>query len=458
MGDAKGLPLAQDVRLVGDRASVRLRTLSAHVTQTLPFSVGAVEGYLDVEEHGYLELKQNSQVYALACSYIATNGEVHSFRYSPAAVGNETVLGAENADAPEIQLTTIGLGVFPFRWEGHDLYALHQAQGQPVGSNAGVELFTSLVLFAPRGEQHVLGHFCHELVEASERVQAGFTNVFEWNASNQFWHARVICPVRPLSSVVLQASMQARLLEDVEEFVGPDARQWYRQHGIQHKRGYLFHGPPGTGKTSLVQALAGHLEYNICQVHLSHPRMTDDSLRAAVNQAPRKSLLVFEDIDAVFGRDREKLLQDSPLTFSGLLNALDGVGKADGQIFVLTTNHRERLNPALIRSGRADVHVEFTHASDEQIGGMFARFYPLSGAAMAQEFVARLRSVLGGQEVSPATLQHFFILHRRRTPARALERVGEILEELMAREDERRQREWDQARVKSEKRAAGSSP
>jgi len=206
-----------------------------------------------------------------------------------------------------------------------------------------------------------------------------------------------------------------------------------------------------------VQALAGHLEYNICQVHLSHPRMTDDSLRAAVNQAPRKSLLVFEDIDAVFGRDRQKLLQDSPLTFSGLLNALDGVGKADGQIFVLTTNHRERLNPALIRSGRADVHVEFTHASDEQIGGMFARFYPLSSAAVAQEFVARLRSVLGGQEVSPATLQHFFILHRRRNPTQALERVGEVLEELTAREDERRQHERDQARLKAEKPAAAAA-
>ncbi|CAK0802422.1 unnamed protein product, partial [Prorocentrum cordatum] len=274
MGDAERLPFAQDARPVGARAGARLRALSAHVTQTLPFSASAVEGYFDVDDYGYLELRQNSQVYALACAYIATSGEVHSFRYSPAAVGNETVLDVETTDAPEIQLTTIGLGVFPFRWEGHELYALHQAQGQPVGSNVGVEIFTSLVLFAPKSKQQVLGQFCHELVEASERVQAGFTNVFEWNANNQFWHARVICPVRPLSSVILkdrlpilhqEADMRARLLDDVEEFVGPDARQWYRQHGIQHKRGYLFHGPPGTGKTSLVQALAGHLEYNICQ-------------------------------------------------------------------------------------------------------------------------------------------------------------------------------------------------
>ncbi|CAK0802425.1 unnamed protein product, partial [Prorocentrum cordatum] len=134
MGDAERLPFAQDARPVGARAGARLRALSAHVTQTLPFSASAVEGYFDVDDYGYLELRQNSQVYALACAYIATSGEVHSFRYSPAAVGNETVLDVETTDAPEIQLTTIGLGVFPFRWEGHELYALHQAQGQPVGA------------------------------------------------------------------------------------------------------------------------------------------------------------------------------------------------------------------------------------------------------------------------------------------------------------------------------------
>merc|ERR1711948_255077 len=136
--------------------------------------------------------------------------------------------------------------------------------------------------------------------------------------------------------------------------------------------------------------------------------LTDESLRAAVNQAPRRSLLIFEDVDAIFGKNREKLIVDSPLTFSGLLNALDGVGKADGQIFILTTNHRDRLNPALIRNGRADVHIEFTQATDEQISGMFNRFYPFSTAQVTEEFVQSLRSALGGREVTTAALQHFF--------------------------------------------------
>merc|ERR1719221_594513 len=115
-----------------------------------------------------------------------------------------------------------------------------------------------------------------------------------------------------------------------------------------------------------------------------------------MNQAPKKSVLVFEDVDAIFDKSRQKLLSDSVLTFSGLLNALDGVGKADGQILVLTTNHKDRLNPALIRNGRVDVHIEFLAATDEQIAQMFLRFYPLSRENIADEFVKAARNALKG--------------------------------------------------------------
>jgi len=394
-------------------------------------------------------LKPNTRVFALACAYITDHGQVASFRYCPEKYVDEE--DAAHSGPSASTYTTLGLGVFPFPWKKHSLHGLHQAVGQPVGTQSQVDLFTSLVLFAPRSDAAVLGQFCHELVVESEKSQVGFVSVFEWQPLNQFWQARVICPARPLHTVVLEQDTKDKLLEDMQEFMGPDARQWYKEHGIQHKRGYLFHGVPGTGKTSLVQALASHFEHNICHVHLTHPNLTDDSLRAAVNQAPKKSILVFEDVDAIFGRDREKVIQDSPLTFSGLLNALDGVGKADGQIFILTTNHRERLNPALIRNGRADVHIEFTHASDEQISGMFAKFYPFSTAALRQSFVGGLHSALRGRMVTTAALQHFFILHRRSSAAKAIESVQEVVDELELRADEQRILEEDMARKQAER-------
>merc|ERR1711920_1139120 len=97
-----------------------------------------------------------------------------------------------------------------------------------------------------------------------------------------------------------------------------------------------------------------------------------------------------------------KLIHTSDLTFTGLLNALDGVGRANGQIFILTTNYRDRLDSALIRNGRVDVHVEFTNAGDEQICEMFRRFYPRDVEDSAKQFVEGLRAALDGRGVSMA--------------------------------------------------------
>ena len=171
-----------------------------------------------------------------------------------------------------------------------------------------------------------------ELMKESEWTQEAFVNVFEWHPSQQSWQAKGIRPARTVDSVVLDEGVKELLLSDIEEYMIDEFR-WHRENGYMFKRGYLFYGVPGSGKTSMVQALAGHFKLDLCPVDLTHPNLTDESLRAAVYQSPRKSVLIFEDIDTIFGRDGEKLLNDSLLTFSGLLNALGGIGKYPGQIF-----------------------------------------------------------------------------------------------------------------------------
>merc|ERR1712014_272387 len=124
-------------------------------------------------------------------------------------------------------------------------------------------------------------------------------------------------------------------------------------------------------------------------------------------------------------------------------NALDGVGRANGQIFILTTNHRDRLDPALIRNGRVDVHIEFKDASDEQIHEMFQRFYPGNTEEPAKQFAKNLRASLSGRGVSMAALQHFFILSRKSSAAEAAARFQVVIDEIALRDEESRQADKD---------------
>jgi len=131
----------------------------------------------------------------------------------------------------------------------------------------------------------------------------------------------------------------------------------------------------------MIRALAGHFHKDVCFLQPAHPLMTDESLQQSIQTVPNNCIVVLEDVDALFGSDRKTHSGDggsnkAPLTFSGLLNALDGVVNPDGTVFILTTNHIDRLDPALIRPGRVDLRVEFPLSTVEQLQGLFLNFYP----------------------------------------------------------------------------------
>ncbi|KAJ2799425.1 Complex III assembly protein translocase and chaperone [Coemansia guatemalensis] len=229
---------------------------------------------------------------------------------------------------------------------------------------------------------------------------------------------------RALASVVLDRGVSEAVLADVADFVANAA--WYDARGIPYRRGYLLHGPPGTGKTSFIRALAGHLGFNICILNLSERGLTDDRLSHLLAVAPERSLLLLEDVDAAFTPARQlpehAALRPSAVTFSGLLNALDGVASSDERIIFMTTNHFDRLDPALIRPGRVDLKVFLGNASPYQIRTMFTRFYGPANQERAQEFA----NALAGHSVSTAQLQGHFVIHKK-DPQCALDNVADLL-------------------------------
>lgn len=214
----------------------------------------------------------------------------------------------------------------------------------------------------------------------------GLLKVFVWNSGD--WICVDRRRPRRLETVFMPAAQKQRVMDDMNRFLA--AREWYAQRGVPWRRGYLFQGPPGTGKTTLIAACAGALGRSICALNLNNVQ-NDNQLIEAFNQAPHNSVVVIEDIDtATIAHDRaEKQAAASALaaagaaakeepakgvTLSGLLNAIDGLAAREGRILFVTTNHPEKLDPALMRPGRIDRVEEIGPLNRQEAEDMAAAF------------------------------------------------------------------------------------
>ncbi|KUJ06703.1 uncharacterized protein LY89DRAFT_678561 [Mollisia scopiformis] len=218
-------------------------------------------------------------------------------------------------------------------------------------------------------------------------------------------------PCRPMKTVVLDEERKLDVLSDINEYLNPATARWYANRGIPYRRGYLFYGPPGTGKTSLTFALAGVFGLDIHVVSLLEPTLTEEELGMLFTNLPARCIVLLEDIDTA-GLIREPSDSDEKsgqpnegeqgstdfnvanltkalkkanqlseeekkkgISLSGLLNIIDGVASHEGRVLVMTTNHPEKLDDALIRPGRVDHQVAFSNATQTQIRELFERMY-----------------------------------------------------------------------------------
>ncbi|KAI3092598.1 hypothetical protein CBS147333_10221 [Penicillium roqueforti] len=161
----------------------------------------------------------------------------------------------------------------------------------------------------------------------------------------------------------MDKQVQDDLLGDIKDFLNKDTQRWYADRGIPYQRGYLLYGPPSTGKSSFSLSLAGEFELDIYTLQLSG--ISNSKLMALFAELPPHCIILLEDIDAAgIGRrentdtDQENK-QSTRVTLSSLLNILNDILSQEGRVLVITTNHIEHLDEALIRPGRTDKKVHF---------------------------------------------------------------------------------------------------
>lgn len=221
--------------------------------------------------------------------------------------------------------------------------------------------------------------------------------LYAWDAWGDWKEVHAYSP-RPLDSVILPSGDKEHIIRDLEAF--KKDRDWYAAMGIPYRKGYLFHGPPGTGKTSLVTGLSSYFKANVYILKLGD--MTDATLRGAVTDTEPNSFFIMEDIDCIdSSRSRKKGKtkdgdKKTGVTLSGLLNVLDGMLSPAGAIFIMTTNHAEKLDPALLRPGRVDIKLHVTYATSEQKRALYKRF---SEGECPQKYLDKRMSMADLQQV-----------------------------------------------------------
>lgn len=212
--------------------------------------------------------------------------------------------------------------------------------------------------------------------------------------SGSWWRKGTKLPVRSISTVFTMDNQGQALVEAIRKF---DAnREWCLARGLPHRMGALLDGPAGTGKSSLLHAVASETGRSIFYLNLGSVK-DDKELTDLVSGSRnwRKAILVIEDFDATgaqvsrapvsvsdaVGEDGEPTTGNGtpaeprkPLTLSALLNVLDGVISPDGLVVIATTNHPEKLDEALIRPGRFDFRLHLGPLGWEQFVGMARLF------------------------------------------------------------------------------------
>jgi len=294
------------------------------------------------------------------------------------------------AGLPPRAVLSPGEGVHILRIDGRWLWLRREVQ-------VAQSVFERISLSTPGRSPQFLQSLLHAAMAARAARETDALSVYIPNPFHGGdWMRARLGSRRPLASVVLKAGQGEALLADLQRFLAN--RDRYTRLGIPWRRGYLLHGPPGTGKTSLVTALASELHLNVCTLSLASPIVTDEKIHTLLAAVPQRSVLLIEDVDAFF-RERDAAHTQVRLSFSGFLNALDGVATQEGTVLFMTTNHLERLDAALIRAGRIDSQIELGWADADQLRRLYLKFddNPQAADAFAREYA--------GQSVSPAAAQ-----------------------------------------------------
>ena len=298
----------------------------------------------------------------------------------------------------------LGDGFHVLKYKDTPIYILVKNIGGPLGLNEDTKIHVRNYIYIDKTKLNILDEFFDDasnyyikiILDKSKEVNK--TTIYVWD---DYWETIEKRPIRDLSTIYL-GGVETKIYDKIKNFMSEDTKKIYNDLGIPYKYNMLFHGHPGTGKSSLIFSLASELKMDVALLHFVRD-MNDVDFMRAIRRIPENTILVLEDIDVLFEARKKNDENKSGISFSGLLNSLDGISHVDNQIIFMTTNCKMVLDKALTRPGRIDLDIEFKYSTKEQIKTMFEKFLP-NQKKKFNEFYKAVK----GLNLTTAMLQQYF--------------------------------------------------
>jgi hypothetical protein len=322
-----------------------------------------------------LEVRFNSDmpdyylVQQIIASQVASRNFSRRFVYQTFGTATDE---ADYTDRRVHQGLTTGYGT-TLGWFQGTLVTVNRSESDSAQTAEFKETLT-LTFWTPRKSR--IKAFADFIAKQCDRSKASDKITLRTNCGD-YWRSGMELPKRSISTVFTEGDVGQEIVSAIRRF--EDSKDAYRERGLPYHLGILLSGVPGTGKSSLIHAIASELGRSIMYLNLGG--IEDDKDLTSLLSDRRnweKSILVIEDADAAssatWSREGEAGEKVGKMTLSALLNVLDGLLTPDGLVVIATTNYPDRLDPALVRPGRFDLQYDIGLLSLETFEKMASLF------------------------------------------------------------------------------------
>ncbi|OAY82697.1 putative mitochondrial chaperone bcs1 [Ananas comosus] len=342
----------------------------------------------------------NNQIYEAAKLYLATriNTNMRRLRVSRVNETKSMLISMEEGE----EMVDVYEGT-EFKWQ---LVCRETSSGASSNGNPRqIEVRSFELGFHKKHKEKALYSYLPFILARAKELKQEDRALKLYMNDDDSWYPIDLHHPSTFDTLAMDTELKKAVMDDLSKFV--KRKDYYKRIGKAWKRGYLLYGPPGTGKSSLIAAMANYLKFDIYDLELTEISCNND-LRQLLIGMSNKSILVIEDIDCTINiqqrgeKEDQNTSDNDKVTLSGLLNFVDGLWSTSGEerIIVFTTNYKERLDPALLRPGRMDMHIHMSYCGIDAFRVLASNYHAINDHKLFPEIEGLITEV----EIAPAAV------------------------------------------------------